>query len=147
MKIVYKLLIMSLLCWCFEANAQSTLITWKTLKDVRFQNKFFKDLGEYLLFPTFGESVKKLEGKSVSIRGYMIPVDVNEGLYVISALPMSSCFFCGGSGPETIIEVNFKNKKMRFKTDEVRTIKGILKLNDSEIEHMNYILNTAELVE
>lgn len=147
MKIVSKILIMSILCFGFDINAQSTLITWKTLKDVRFQNKFFKELNEYLLFPTFGETIKKLEGKSVSIRGYMIPVDINEGLYVISALPMSSCFFCGGSGPETVVEVNFKNKKMRFKTDEVRTIKGVLKLNDSEIEHMNYILNMAELIE
>lgn len=147
MKNKIKVLVISVLCFSFLAEAQTTLITWKTLKDVRFQNKFFKDLGEYLLFPTFGESVKKLDGKSVSIRGYMIPVDVNEGLYVISALPMSSCFFCGASGPETVVEVNFKNKKMRFKTDEIRTIKGILKLNDSEIEHMNYIFNSAELVE
>ncbi|MFN3850315.1 MAG: DUF3299 domain-containing protein [Spirosomataceae bacterium] len=147
MKNKVKVLVISVLCFSFLAEAQTTLITWKTLRDVRFQNKFFKDLGEYLLFPTFGESVKKLDGKSVSIRGYMIPVDVNEGLYVISALPMSSCFFCGASGPETVVEVNFKNKKMRFKTDEIRTIKGILKLNDSEIEHMNYIFNSAELVE
>lgn len=147
MKNKIKVLVISILCFSFLAEAQTTLITWKTLRDVRFQNKFFKDLGEYLLFPTFGESVKKLDGKSVSIRGYMIPVDVNEGLYVISALPMSSCFFCGASGPETVVEVNFKNKKMRFKTDEIRTIKGILKLNDSEIEHMNYIFNSAELVE
>lgn len=147
MKNKFKILVISVLCFNYTAEAQTTLITWKTLKDVRFQNKFFKDLGEYLLFPTFGESVKKLDGKPVSIRGYMIPVDVNEGLYVISALPMSSCFFCGASGPETVIEVNFKNKKMRFKTDEIRTIKGILKLNDSEIEHMNYIFNSAELVE
>jgi len=147
MKNKVKVLVISILCFSFLSEAQTTLITWKTLKDVRFQNKFFKDLGEYLLFPTFGESVKKLDGKSVSIRGYMIPVDVNEGLYVISALPMSSCFFCGASGPETVVEVNFKNKKMRFKTDEIRTIKGILKLNDSEIEHMNYIFNSAELVE
>lgn len=147
MKKVIKILIISILCFGFNAEAQSTLITWKTLKDVRFQNKFFKDLGEYLLFPTFGESVKKLDGKSVSIRGYMIPVDVNDGLYVISAMPMSSCFFCGASGPETVIEVNFKNKKMRFRTDEIRTIRGVLKLNDSEVEHMNYIFNSAELVE
>jgi hypothetical protein len=43
--------------------------------------------------------------------------------------------------------VNFKKKGLKFKTDEQRTIKGILKLNDKDIEHMNYILNYAEVSE
>jgi hypothetical protein len=145
MKILAKILIISTL-FGFQL-ALPTPISWKILKDVKFQNKYFKELDENLLFPTFGESVRKLEGKSVSIKGYMIPVDVSSGLYVVSALPMSSCFFCGGSGPESVIEVNFKKKGLKFKTDEQRTIKGILKLNDKDIEHMNYILNYAEVSE
>lgn len=126
--------------------ALPTPITWQNLKDVKFQKKYFKEIDEYLLFPTFGESVKKLNGKQIEIRGYMIPVDVKSGLYVISALPMSSCFFCGGSGPETIMEVNFKQKGHRFKTDDLRTIRGTLKLNDSDLEHLNYILSEAEII-
>jgi hypothetical protein len=145
MKILVRTLIISTL-FSFQL-ALPTPISWKILKDVKFQNKYFKELDENLLFPTFGESVRKLEGKSVSIKGYMIPVDVSSGLYVVSALPMSSCFFCGGSGPESVIEVNFKKKGLKFKTDEQRTIKGILKLNDKDIEHMNYILNYAEVSE
>lgn len=73
--------------------ALPTPITWQNMKDVKFQKKYFKELDEYLLFPSFGETIKKLNGKQVEIRGYMIPVDVKSGLYVISAFPMSSCFF------------------------------------------------------
>ena len=101
----------------------------------------------HFLYPTFGQSVKQLEGKEVKIKGYLIPVDEEQNIYVISAQPMAMCFFCGGAGPESIMELQLKNKKQRFKTDEVRTIKGKLALNPTDIEHLNYILKNAEVVD
>lgn len=100
----------------------------------------------YFLYPTFGPDVLALKGKEIQIRGYIIPVDENENIYVISAQPMASCFFCGGSGPESIMELQFKNRKEKFKTDEIRTIKGTLLLNPGDIEHLNYILKNATVV-
>jgi len=123
------------------------LINWKKLSDVEFTRKLNKEVSMYFLYPTFGPSVKALQGKEIQIKGYIIPVDENENIYVVSAQPMAMCFFCGGSGPESIMELQFKNKKQRFKTDEVRTVKGILKLNPIDIEHLNYILKNAEVVE
>ena len=35
---------------------------------------------------------------------------------------------------------------MRFKTDEQHTVKGILQLNPADVEHLNYILKNAEVV-
>lgn len=55
---------------------------------------------------------------------------------------MASCFFCGGAGPETIIEVIFK-KKPPFKTDQIVEITGILELNADDVDHCNYILKEA----
>ncbi|WP_025764636.1 hypothetical protein [Dyadobacter tibetensis] len=119
------------------------LIDWDRLKDVRFVRKLNKDVNMHFLYPTFGPKVNALSGKEVQIEGYMIPVDTEYNLYVLSAYPMAMCFFCGGSGPETIIELQFKDKRRRFKTDEIKTIRGKLILNASNIEHLNYILKDA----
>ena len=121
-------------------------INWKKLSDVKFTRKLNKKVSMYFLYPTFGPDVTALQGKEIQIRGYIIPVDENENIYVISAQPMASCFFCGGSGPESIMELQFKNRKERFKTDEVRTIRGTLQLNPGDIEHLNYILKNAAIV-
>ena len=130
-----------------SAATSPLLINWKKLSDVEFTRKLNKEVSMYFLYPTFGPSVKALQGKEIQIKGYIIPVDENENIYVVSAQPMAMCFFCGGSGPESIMELQFKNKKQRFKTDEVRTVKGILQLNPYDIEHLNYILKNAEVVE
>ena len=115
-------------------------INWKRLTDVKFTRKLNNELSMYFLYPTFGPSVTALRGKEVQIKGYMIPVDEENNIYVISAQPMAMCFFCGGAGPESIIELQLRNKKQRFKTDDVRTVKGRLYLNPTDVEHLNYIL-------
>lgn len=121
-------------------------ITWKQLTDVQFTRKLNKEVSMYFLYPTFGPSVKALEGKEIQIKGYLIPVDDEANLYVISAQPMAMCFFCGGSGPESLIELEMKNKKTKFRTDEVRTVRGTLRLNPSDIAHLNYILKDVQVV-
>lgn len=130
----------------FLDNRGETTITWKTLTDITYTRKFNEKEEMYFMYPVFGKSVKALEGTVVTIRGYMIPVDETGEHYVISAKPMAECFFCGGSGPESLIELSFKKKTRRFKTDEVRTVRGVLNLNDSDVEHLNYIMTEVEVV-
>lgn len=122
-------------------------VSWKTLSDVKFNKKWDEQEGMYILYPEFGASVKNLEGKEIQISGYVIPVDYNENFYVLSAFPYSSCFFCGGAGPESVISLKFKSKGERFKTDTRLTVKGILELNSTDIYEMNYILRDAEKTE
>jgi hypothetical protein len=60
---------------------------------------------------------------------------------------MSQCFFCGGGGPESIAEVMFKNNAApKFQVDDLITVKGKLKLNANDIDHVNFILTEAVLV-
>ncbi len=136
------------ICGAFISNAgkEEVAITWDTLTDITYTRKFNKQEEMYFMYPTFGDKVKALQGKTVSIKGYMIPVDETGEMYVISAKPMAQCFFCGGSGPESLIELDFRKKGRRFKTDEIRTIKGVLKLNPEDVEHLNYILTAVEVV-
>lgn len=123
---------------------QATL-SWKQLADVDFEMRYFKEQKQKFLVPIFGETPKAYEGKEVSISGYMLPLDLK--LYALSKFPYASCFFCGGAGAETIIELQFKPEAAkRYKMDQWMTIKGTLRLNDSDVMHFNYILENTVVV-
>ncbi|UGU16365.1 hypothetical protein LS482_00510 [Sinomicrobium kalidii] len=125
--------------FCVQAQQE---VTWKDLADVSFTSEYFEDTDDYFLVPDFGKSVEELEGKEISITGYFLSLSPSDDIYMLSQNPMASCFFCGGGGPETVLEVKF-SKKPSFKTDEVVTITGKLKLNADDINHCNYILTDA----
>ena len=55
------------------------------------------------------------------------------------------CFFCGGAGPETIMEV-YTKEEIDY-TAEAVIVKGVLKLNDSDINRLIYALEDVELVD
>ncbi len=137
------LLICTSLCFSWQISPQK--ITWKDLKDVRFKKRFNKQENMLFLYPEFGDKVKALEGKELEIRGYVIPVNPTENIYVLSANPMAACFFCGGSGPESIIQLKLKKPK-RLATDEIWIVRGILRLNAENIEELNYILQETEFI-
>lgn len=116
-------------------------ITWDVLSNVKFESKYYKNIDEYLWYPTFGEEVLALKGKTIQIKGYLIPVDMEEGIYVLSANPYSACYFCGNAGPESVMSLKFKTiPKKHYDLDEVATFEGELALNDSDVNEMNYIL-------
>ncbi|GGF40034.1 DUF3299 domain-containing protein [Echinicola rosea] len=120
-----------------------TKITWETLADVSFTDKYSEEVDAYYYFPKFGPSVLELADKEVVIRGYLLEIDADEDVYILSANPFSACFFCGAAGPESIIELKVSKDHPRFKMDEILTFKGKLKLNATDIYQCNYILEDA----
>ena len=62
----------------------------------------------------------------------------------ISMNPFSSCFFCGNAGPETVIELIFKDPQSKFLTDQFILVKGILRLNRYSTGGFFYTLENAE---
>ena len=121
-------------------------IRWENLSAVSFNEVYSNDLGEYVMMPTFSEDIKALEGKEIIIKGHIIPLDVSSNDYVLSANPFASCFFCGNSGPETVMELELKTQH-NFQTDEYKSFKGILRLNSEDVYTLNYILESATLVD
>ncbi len=120
-------------------------ITWDQLTDVKFAKKFSAEFGIELLEASFGSSVQALDGKEIIIKGYIIPLDPLGTQYVISRNPMASCFFCGGSGPETVAELRLHPKSIRrYATDEMLSFKGKLMLNEKNSESLNYVILNAE---
>lgn len=141
------LLLIAASLFSFAPAAPPIKLTWETLRDVTFKKKWYPEESVYMLYPTFGPAVQKVKGKEVSITGYILPIDLDANLYVLSAFPYSACFFCGGAGPESVISLKFKKSPRKFKTDERLTFKGILGLNADDIYQMNYVLEAAEIVE
>ena len=119
-------------------------LTWQRLSDVEFRDIFLEELQAYYWKPTFGADVLSAEGSDFYITGYVIPVDTDEDFYVLSRYPFANCFFCGGAGPETVVDLQFPNKAPReYVTDERLTFAGTLKLNADDIYQMNYIIKDA----
>ncbi len=122
-------------------------ISWIDLADVKFEPKYYKEANQNLLFPTFGVRPLALKDKPIVLPGYVLPTDVEKGIYVLSAFTMSSCFFCGAAGPESVVQLKFKPGHREYKMDEWIKFKGTLRLNDSDIDQLNYIIEDAEEVE
>lgn len=131
-------------------NAQSTpsaykglpSLVWPKLYDIRFE-KAKDNLGDYDK-PIFSAAAKSLDGKIVSLPGYMIPFENGSKgtTFMLSSLPINACFFCGVGGPESVIEVIMK-EPLSFH-DKPIEIKGILRLNDKNPDRMIYRIEQAE---
>lgn len=139
-----RLLIISFLLITTEAKSQ-TEITWKTLDDVTFTDKYSEEAQGYYYYPNFGRTVKALEGKQVILKGYMLVIDPSAGVYILSRYPYVSCFFCGNGGPESIVELKLLPDHPKFDMDQTVTILGTLELNYDDIYQSNYMLQDAQV--
>ena len=121
-------------------------ISWETLTDISYE--YIQNFEQNFWYgqATFGEKVKALDGEIVEIQGYILQVDLEGNSYYLSAYPFSSCFFCGGAGQESVMELRLKHAKQKFKQDDLVKLRGRLRLNDRELE-LNYILEEVERVE
>jgi len=130
-----------------QSFAQTKTDMWNEFAKTKFEPKYYEKIGEYLFYPSFSAELKALVGKEITIEGFYVPFAPEEGNYIIlSKFPMSQCFFCGGGGPESIAEVTFKDGSIKFQVDDFINIKGKLKLNTDDVEHVNFIITDAMIV-
>jgi hypothetical protein len=85
-------LIILLIFITFSSYSQ-TKITWETLEDVSFTDKYSKEVKAYYYFPRFGSSVLALNNREVIIKGYVLEIDRGNDVYILSANPFAACFF------------------------------------------------------
>lgn len=141
-----NLLSILLVILSFQSLAQQENL-WKTLAKVEIEKKFDETLNFEIDFPTFSEEVKKLDGKTIELEGWMIPLEELQGesYFVLSSLPFANCFFCGGAGPETVAEV-FAKEKIKYTEKRIR-VRGKLKINADDPLQLMYVLQEAEIVD
>lgn len=115
-------------------------INWNLLGKIDYVKKPNKIYGE-VMFPVINPKLKAMQGKQIVIKGFIIPID--EKNYALSKNVFAACFFCGKSGPETIMGIKFKGALPRLKTDQYVTLTGTFRYNDSDVEDWIYHIENA----
>ena len=145
----FGLLLVTFLCLSFsslQAQSATQESLWKTLAKITYKKEFDEFLGFKIDKPVFSEAIKALDGKEVTVKGFIIPVEGYKGHkeFILSAFPYSMCFFCGGAGPESVMEVT-AIEPIEYSTEAI-TIRGKLKLNGDDVNELMYALTGAKLV-
>ncbi|MEM9928602.1 MAG: hypothetical protein AAF840_02165 [Bacteroidota bacterium] len=119
---------------------------WKTLAKITYEKKFDELLGFKVDVPVFAQEIRDLEGEIVEVSGYIVPVEgyKSHTEFVFSAYPYNMCFFCGGAGPETVMEVT-SVEPIKYSTERVK-LRGKLLLNGDDINRLMYVMTEATLV-
>jgi hypothetical protein len=117
-------------------------LVWPKLYDVKFV-KSQDAYGEYDK-PVFSAATKALNGKVVTLPGYMVPFEkgLKGSKFMFTALPLNACYFCGVGGPESVV---YTKAPVSYHEKPVE-ISGILKLNDTDPDKMFYIIEQAEIL-
>lgn len=121
--------------------------TWKKLSKITFTKQYDELMGFKVDVPVFSEEIKAMEDQDVTIRGYIIPVEgyKSHKEFIFSAYPYSMCFFCGGAGPETVMEV-YSADEIEYTAEQV-TLRGKLELNADDINRLMYALHDAVIID
>jgi hypothetical protein len=119
---------------------------WKTLAKITYVKQYDEFLGFKIDKPVFSEEIKALSGKEVTVRGFIIPIEgyKSHKEFIFSAFPYANCFFCGGAGPETVMEVTTLEPVPY--TAESITLKGKLVLNNDDVNKLMFSLSEARIV-
>ena len=126
-----RLFSMLLLMMVSATVSAQSLVSWDTFAQVTFHKQYSETFGFEVNVkpPEFAPKLLAYQGKEILVKGYVIPVDVELGMYMVSANAFANCFFCGNAGPETVVEIFPASKLPRFSTDQIVTFKGILQIN------------------
>jgi hypothetical protein len=129
------------------AQDEGSKNAWQQLSKITFTKEYDELMGFKIDKPVFSQSVRELEGKELTIKGYIIPVEgyKSHKEFIFSAFPYNMCFFCGGAGPETVMEVEAA-EPVKFTAESI-VLKGKLKLNADDINRLMYKLEDAVMVE
>lgn len=137
---MYKFLFLFLLSGICQAQTG-----WNLLATTEIKKGHDPFLNEEIDLPDFPEILKKQEGKRMTLEGYIIPLQQNadQDYFVLSRFPFQSCFFCGGAGPETVVEV-YSDRKFKYTDEQVR-VTGTLYLNPDDSLRLFFILEDCEV--
>ena len=119
---------------------------WKTLGKITYKKQYDEIMGFKIDLPVFSDPILALEGKEITLKGYIIPVEgyKSHKEFIFSAFPYNMCFFCGGAGPETVMEV-VASEPVEYTAEQI-VLKGKLRLNSEDINSLMYLLEDAVMV-
>lgn len=145
MQLRYITFLVLLLSVSMQSYAQEN--TWKTLSKITYKKQFDELMGFKVDVPVFGDEILAMEDTIIDVKGYIIPVEgyKSHQEFIFSAYPYSMCFFCGGAGPESVMDV-YASEPVEYSTDQI-TLRGRLELNSTDVNRLMYILHDAVMIE
>ena len=146
MKYIYVLLT---LIGTINLQAQIDGDVWNTLAMVDKESKFDDMMGMIVETARPQTIAMSLNGKEIEVRGFIIALDAKAELkhFMFSRYPQNMCFFCGGAGPESAMQVFLKEgDKIDYTKDKV-VVKGVLNIQSGDPSGLIYTLHQAELVD
>ncbi|MEO1450490.1 MAG: DUF3299 domain-containing protein [Bacteroidota bacterium] len=138
--------IFALVCFLPVSALAQTELDWSMLAEyVSYDTKFDDAAGYMQVIPEYKGPLAKLDSQIVRITGYILPLDTEGNQVMLSAFPYSACFFCGGAGRESVLELKLADPDLRFDMDDVLMFEGMLELNRDPFG-LNYYLHEARVV-
>jgi uncharacterized protein len=110
--------------------------SWRTLAQVELVKRSNK------MVPTFATPVSSLDGQSIKVQGFMIPLDIGDKQkrFLLVAAP-PHCSFCLPAGPDAMIEVRAKSD-VRYGFEAI-SLSGKLQVLKDDPAGLFYRLNDA----
>jgi hypothetical protein len=120
---------------------------WKSLSKISYKKEYDELMGFKIDKPVFSDAIKAMDGKTIKVKGYIIPVEgyKSHKEFIFSAFPYSMCFFCGGAGPESVMEVESK-EPIKYTAESI-TLQGTLRLNADDINRLMFKIDNAVKLE
>ncbi len=145
-KRIYLLIALTTAIFITDNMAQTDNV-WKSLSKITYRKEYDELMGFKIDKPVFSDAIKSMEGKTITVKGYIIPVGgyKSHKEFIFSAFPYSMCFFCGGAGPETVMEVSAK-EPVKYTTEQI-TLTGTLRLNSDDINRLMFKIDHAVRVD
>lgn len=143
----YNIIILITL-FTLSLQAQTSKDHWNTLAMVNTESKFDDMMGMIVKTATPTPIAESLNGETITIRGFIIALDAKAKLkhFMFSRYPQNMCFFCGGAGPESAMQVFLpEGKSIDFTKDKIE-IRGTLKIQKGDPSGLIYTMSDAELL-
>jgi hypothetical protein len=98
--------------------------------------------------PTFGRYLRELNGRTISLTGYMQPLgeDLDAGAFLFIENPIG-CWFCEMPDITGIVLVELSAGRSKLYTRSPVKVTGKLKLNENDPENFLYTINDATVVD
>lgn len=123
---------------------------WKVFgatKEIEAHSKSDQGYDNQYTKPDFQPAIKALNGKEITVKGYMFPLDQTDDqkLFLFGPFPMT-CPFQYHVGPALVLEVHADKNPVKFSYEPV-TLKGTLELVPDDPEYnVFYKLTNARQV-
>jgi hypothetical protein len=150
----YLLVLVVVFGFALQSEGQADVMkknegSWNMLSMVTFQRTFDDEFGIDVEKPMISPIVQAMDGKEIVLEGYIIPLSgkIKQSHFMLSKFTQSMCFFCGKAGPETAAQVFTKDGKKIAFTDEKVKVKGILRVNVTDVTSLLYTIENGVMID